>query len=555
MKLRIASILLLAYAPLGAGWSARAAGVPQAQGDAAGTAQVQSEQVRLLEALLPAAQREAWQALASDEERRAFAERFWRSLDPTPGTPANELRRIFERRARLAAELFADERRPWYETDRARVLVTYGLPDEQELRAGPAATDGDRVVWRYRSAGRTIEFALEEGSARLLEAPALGLDAFRRSALPELRLMLGGAAAVRATSTADAGAAAAKAEDVGPAAEVAPEVRVWMQMVFGGRMRDEIGLRHRLSFFPAREGTYTILSFEVDKEKLSFEGPADATAQQAGAAEEAEAGAGAQQAGAAEEAVTGAGAQQEGAGAAPSPRAHLRLFGAWLQGEAGHETTVHRFDLPFEVAVDDGDERASALRSVVVTLLPGRYRLAWGVYDEGSALATTRDEVVEVPDFASAGELRLSSIVLAEPPHAQDPTPIGVDRVYRGMRLGGMLMDDDLDRLFDRDAIVEVVVMVAGWSQDPNAPGHPRLEVEYRIVQGERGIARLPAQTLDFFVMGQQIPLAQVRRLEPGQEYAIEVRVRDLAADREVVGRAPFRLAPAAAPQPQSSDR
>jgi len=71
----------------------------------------------------------------------------------------------------------------------------------------------------------------------------------------------------------------------------------------------------------------------------------------------------------------------------------------------------------------------------------------------------------------------------------------------------------------------------------------------YRILvglDGDESLARLPEQLLDFHVLGQQIPLGQVRRLQAGKSYRIEVRVKDLIGGGETVQRVPIHLRSAA---------
>ena len=90
-------------------------------------------------------------------------------------------------------------------------------------------------------------------------------------------------------------------------------------------------------------------------------------------------------------------------------------------------------------------------------------------------------------------------------------------------------------------------MIATGWASDPGSPGKPRLEVVYRILEGlegEESIARLPEQLLDFHVLGQQIPLAQVNRLRGGRSYRIEIRVRDLVNGTETAVQTPIHLRP-----------
>jgi GWxTD domain-containing protein len=106
-------------------------------------------------------ERAAFNRLQADEEREHFIEQFWLRRDPTPGTPENEFREEHYRRIAYANEHFAS-RIPGWKTDRGRIYITYGPPDEiEDHPAGgsyqrPAAEGGGATVtypfqqWRYR---------------------------------------------------------------------------------------------------------------------------------------------------------------------------------------------------------------------------------------------------------------------------------------------------------------------------------------------------------------------------------------------------------------------
>jgi len=119
------------------------------------------------------------------------------------------------------------------------------------------------------------------------------------------------------------------------------------------------------------------------------------------------------------------------------------------------------------------------------------------------------------------------------------------------------VLNASIDPVFGRDEVVEVVLLASGWRSDPAQPGKPNFEVEYRIIaRAEDGtrqaIARLPVQSVDFSVLGQQIPLGQVDRIEPGGSYQIEIRVKDLVSGEQTVAVVPLQIR-AAAEQPEGS--
>lgn len=570
-------------------------------------AQAAIDDTSLTTLLMSADEKAAFARLPQGDRERYVAD-LWASIDPSPGTAENELRSVLRRRAERAAAMFADEPRPGWDTDRGHVLAILGLPDEIERRTIEIGAPPPKIVWTYRRGSQPllVTFVRTDVGYELEGEVTLNAAAFYTSAQLELRLLVAAGvgavegiaptrpAPVRPPAPTSAAAASGSPGSetptaTGPAPDtVAPEVAVWMQMIFGGVMRDDLELQARLDTMPAREGTYTVLSFRVGHESLVFETAAEVAARLnpprtptgTAAAGEETAAAAAGEAPPTESAATRPGETQVAPGVASNdptkstpaqllPVARLRLFGAYLQGEPGAEDTVHAFIIPFEAPRHEpplgeepsleanvraaGDEMpadpdaSTAMRSAAVTLVPGTYRLAWGILDEATGNATTRDQQVVIPDYTVPG-LNLTRPLLVRPPHQQALRELTADEVVRGVRMGNLVLDADLDDTFARDEIVEVVTVATGWGSDPGQPGKPSLEVEYRIVpggEGGRALARLPAQSLDFSILGQQIPLGQVRAIEAGGTYRIEVRVKDLITGQEAVASTPIRIAPA----------
>lgn len=76
-------------------------------------------------------ERQAFKRLATDEEREQFVEQFWRRRDPTPDSMENEYKEEHYRRIAYANERFASGI-PGWKSDRGRIYITFGPPDEIE---------------------------------------------------------------------------------------------------------------------------------------------------------------------------------------------------------------------------------------------------------------------------------------------------------------------------------------------------------------------------------------------------------------------------------------
>ena len=106
-------------------------------------------------------ERAAFKQLQTDEEREQFIENFWLRRDPTPDTVENEFKEEHYRRIAYANEHYASGI-PGWKTDRGRIYITYGPPDEIEDHSSggfyerpPEEGGGETSTypfqeWRYR---------------------------------------------------------------------------------------------------------------------------------------------------------------------------------------------------------------------------------------------------------------------------------------------------------------------------------------------------------------------------------------------------------------------
>jgi GWxTD domain-containing protein len=94
-------------------------------------------------------ERTAFKRLQTDEEREHFIEQFWLRRDPTPGTVENEFKEEHYRRIAYANEHYASSI-PGWKTDRGRIYIVYGPPDEIEVHPASATVAYPSQQWRYR---------------------------------------------------------------------------------------------------------------------------------------------------------------------------------------------------------------------------------------------------------------------------------------------------------------------------------------------------------------------------------------------------------------------
>ena len=78
-------------------------------------------------------EREIWRGLSGADAKARFLTDFWVRRDPDPGTPVNELREEYGRRIEAANALYREPLvEHGYQSDRGRVMLQYGKPDQIE---------------------------------------------------------------------------------------------------------------------------------------------------------------------------------------------------------------------------------------------------------------------------------------------------------------------------------------------------------------------------------------------------------------------------------------
>lgn len=116
-------------------------------------------------------ERKAFKKLQTDEEREAFIEEFWRRRDPDPDTEDNEYREEYYERIAYANEHFSSGI-PGWKTDRGRIYIMYGKPDEKETHpmGGPYTRDP------WEGGGDTTTYPFERWFYRYLPGVGSGIE-------------------------------------------------------------------------------------------------------------------------------------------------------------------------------------------------------------------------------------------------------------------------------------------------------------------------------------------------------------------------------------------
>ncbi len=109
-------------------------------------------------------EKSAFKRMSTEDERENFIESFWLRRDPTPDTLENEFKEEHYRRIAYANERYASGI-PGWKTDRGRIYITFGPPDENESH--PSGGTYERPY--EEGGGTTSTYPFEKWRYRYLE--------------------------------------------------------------------------------------------------------------------------------------------------------------------------------------------------------------------------------------------------------------------------------------------------------------------------------------------------------------------------------------------------
>ena len=115
-----------------------------------------TEWLREVEPIITKAELDSWNKLDTNEEREQFINEFWRLRDPDPDTEENEYRDAYFERFAYVNEHFTSGI-PGYKTDRGKIYLKYGKPDETESHP----SGGAYQMASYEGGGSTSTYPFE----------------------------------------------------------------------------------------------------------------------------------------------------------------------------------------------------------------------------------------------------------------------------------------------------------------------------------------------------------------------------------------------------------
>ncbi len=469
---------------------------------------------------------DAWKTLRTNEEREKFIEDFWHRRDPNPDTEENEYREEYYERVAYVNEHFSSGV-PGYKTDRGRVYLKYGKPDEVESH--PSGGNYERQPWEgngststypferwfYRNipgrSGADIEFVDPTGSGEY----RLARNPFEKEALLNVP---GAGATTDGVSQADRITAA---NGVGnPFSMRAQDSPFdWMELnrilnsplpaprydPFGEGLTSTPKIEDNPLNFEASFGFFrfddnrviTTVTVQADNRELSF--------------------------------------YDSGGVQVASINITGRIVSVAGRRVNAFEDAVNTTATPQELI--EAKERKSAYQKTVI-LAPGYYKADLMVRDTKTGATGVRHLGFTVPKFGA--DLAASSLILATV--LERTTDESVSHQFV---IGDRKVIPNIAGTFHRGSPVGIYMQVYNAGIDQTTL-RPSVDVEYALMKDGKELHKQTEDWRGTNTNGERLILSRLidsRNLTPG-DYAVEVRVRDHVSGQTLTQTAKFSVLP-----------
>ena len=473
-------------------------------------------------------ERKAFKKLATDDERERFIEEFWRRRDPDPDTDENEFKEEYYERIAYANEHFASGI-PGWKSDRGRIWIMYGKPDERETH--PMGGNYERPsyegsgntstypfeTWFYRylpgvGSGVEIEFVDPTGSGEyriarnpnekdaLLNVPGAGLTLSEQLGLSNKGDRIGGLGSI--------GNSNYQREQDSPFSRLQlladlsrpPQVKFndLAANVNTPSIEDNpLNFDIRVDFFrQSDERVITALTIQTSNKDLVFQ--------------------------------DSGGLQQ----------ARINIFGR-ITSVAGRRAGVFEDPVITTATIEelnDAKERKSAYQKAVA-LAPGTYKVDVIVRDVTSGATGVRHVGFTVPRY-DAQKLSTSTLVLAAKLESLIDQPAVGQFV-----IGQTKVIPNVSGVYQKGQPVGVYLQVYNAGIDQTTL-RPSVDVEYALLKDGKELGKQAEDWRGMSDSGQRLTLARLidtRQLAPG-EYELAIRIRDRVSGQALAPSAKFTV-------------
>ncbi|HBB87384.1 MAG TPA: GWxTD domain-containing protein [Blastocatellia bacterium] len=473
-------------------------------------------------------ERKAFKKLATDDEREKFIEEFWRRRDPDPDTDENEFKEEYYERIAYANEHFASGI-PGWKSDRGRIWIMYGKPDERETHPSGGAydrpsTEGGGMTttypfetWFYRylpgvGSGVEIEFVDPTGSGEyriarnpnekdaMLNIPGAGLTLSEELGLSSKSDRISGMSMY--------GLKNYQREQDSPFSRLqlltdlqrAPQIKfndLASAVNTGVIEENPLNFDIRVDFFrQSDERVITAFTIQTENRDLSF---------------------------------TDSGGLQQ---------ARINIFGR-ITSVAGRRAGV--FEDPVITTattqeLTEARERKSAYQKAVA-LVPGVYKVDVIVRDVTSGATGVRHVGFEVPKY-DVQKLSTSTLVLASKLESLGDQPAVGQFV-----IGQTKVIPNVSGIYHRGQPLGVYLQIYNAGIDQTTL-RPAVDVEYVLMKGGKEVGKQPENWQGMSDSGQRLTLARLidsQLLAPG-DYELTIRIRDRVSGQSLRPAAKFTI-------------
>jgi GWxTD domain-containing protein len=475
-------------------------------------------------------ERKAFKKLETDDERERFIEEFWRRRDPDPDTDENEYREEYYERIAYANEHYASGI-PGWKSDRGRIYITWGKPDEVETHPSGGAYNRES----YEGGGSTTTYPFERWFYRYLPGVGSGIEIefvdptgsgeyriARNSDEKDAMIMVPGAGLTLAEEMglSDRGQRITNMGGYGN-----PNYTREQDSPFS-RLQTLIDLQRppAIKFNDLASAVNTPV---IEDNPLSFDVRVDFFRQSD------------------ERVITAFTIQTENQNlvfqdSGGLQQAQLNIFGkiTHVSGRrAGlfEDPVVTRATLQ---ELTEAKDRKSAYQKAVA-LQPGRYRVDVIVRDVASGATGVRHIGFEVPKYDPA-KLSTSSLILASKLEGLGDQPaVGM------FTIGNVKVIPNVSGSYHRGSPVGIYMQIYNAGIDQTTL-RPSVDVEYALMKDGKEVFKQPEDWRGNSDSGQRLTLARLldsSKLSPG-DYSIEVRVRDRVSGQSLSQTAKFTILP-----------
>jgi len=473
-------------------------------------------------------ERKAFKKLATDDERERFIEEFWRRRDPDPDTDENEFKEEYYERIAYANEHFASGI-PGWKSDRGRIWIMYGKPDERETHpsggayerpsyeGGGSTTTYPFEIWFYRyiagvGSGVEIEFVDPTGSGEyriarspdekdaMLNIPGAGLTLSEQLGLSNKADRVSGVSSIGNTNyTREQDSPFARLQLLADLSRP-PQVKfndLASAVNTGVIEENPLNFEVRVDFFrQSDERVITAITIQVENKDLVFQ--------------------------------DSGGLQQ----------ARINIFGR-ITSVAGRRAGV--FEDPVITTattqeLSDAKGRKSAYQKAVA-LPPGTYKVDVIVRDVASGATGVRHIALPVPKY-DPQKLSTSTLVLAAKLENMGDRPAVGQFV-----IGQAKVIPNVSGIYRRGEPVGVYMQVYNAGIDQTTL-RPSVDVEYALMKDGKEVGKQAEDWRGMSDSGQRLTLARLidtRQLSPG-EYELAIRIRDRVSGQALAPAAKFTV-------------